>query len=60
MARYNRRIQARMAGTVWTAGCTNYFSSPSGKVVTQMPFSGGWYWLCTRCLPRVALPVAPT
>ena len=51
MARDNRRVQARMAGTVWTAGCTNYFSSPSGKVVTQMPFSGGWYWLRTRIFP---------
>ena len=51
MARYNRRVQSRMEGTVWTAGCTNYFRAPSGKVVTQMPFSGGWYWLHTRIFP---------
>jgi cyclohexanone monooxygenase len=48
MDRYNRRIQAAMDGTVWTAGCTNYFRTPSGKVVTQLPYSGGRYWLRTR------------
>ena len=52
MDRYNRRIQAAMAGTVWTAGCDNYFRLPSGKVVTQLPYSGGRYWLRTRsCAP---------
>ncbi|HUI49958.1 MAG TPA: NAD(P)/FAD-dependent oxidoreductase [Acidimicrobiia bacterium] len=48
MDRYNRRIQAAMAGTVWTAGCTNYFHAASGKIVTQLPYSGGRYWLRTR------------
>jgi cation diffusion facilitator CzcD-associated flavoprotein CzcO len=47
-ARYNRRIQAAMDGTVWTAGCHNYFRTPAGKVVTQLPYSGGRYWLRTR------------
>ena len=28
MDRYNRRIQAAMAGTVWLAGCRNYFRAP--------------------------------
>jgi cation diffusion facilitator CzcD-associated flavoprotein CzcO len=51
MSRYNRRVQSRMEGTVWTAGCTNYFHAPSGKVVTQMPFSGLWYWFHTRMFP---------
>jgi cyclohexanone monooxygenase len=48
MDRYNRRIQAAMDGTVWTAGCTNYFRTPAGKVVTQLPYSGGRYWFRTR------------
>jgi cyclohexanone monooxygenase len=48
MDRYNRRIQAAMAGTVWTAGCRNYFRTAAGKVVTQLPYSGGRYWLRTR------------
>ena len=50
-AGYNRRLQAAMQGTVWLAGCTNYFRAPSGKVVTQLPHSGGWYWLRTRLFP---------
>jgi cyclohexanone monooxygenase len=50
--RYNRRLQAAMAGTVWTAGCTNYFRLPSGKVVTQLPYSAGRYWLRTRFFDR--------
>ena len=27
------------------------FSTPSGKVVTQLPYSGGRYWLQTRLFP---------
>ncbi len=50
--RYNDRIQAAMGGTVWTAGCDNYFRVPSGKVVTQLPYSGGRYWLRTRIFDR--------
>ncbi len=51
MERYNRRLQAAMAGTVWLAGCRNYFRAPSGKVVTQLPHSGAWYWLRTLLFP---------
>jgi len=52
MVRYNQRIQAAMEGTVWVAGCSNYFRAPSGKVVTQLPYSGGRYWLRTRVFDR--------
>jgi cation diffusion facilitator CzcD-associated flavoprotein CzcO len=45
---YNDKLQAAMDGTVWLAGCSNYFSAPSGKVVTQLPYSAGEYWLRTR------------
>jgi cyclohexanone monooxygenase len=51
MDRYNERIQAALQGTVWLAGCRNYFRAASGKVVTQLPFSGGWYWARTRIFP---------
>jgi cyclohexanone monooxygenase len=51
MDRYNRWLQDRLRGTVWLAGCSNYFSAPSGKVVTQLPTSGGRYWLRTRVFP---------
>jgi len=50
MDRYNRRIQAAMKGTVWLAGCRNYYCTPDGKVVTQLPYSRGRYWLRTRLL----------
>jgi cation diffusion facilitator CzcD-associated flavoprotein CzcO len=51
MDRYNRRIQAAMTGSVWLAGCRNYYRAPNGKVVTQLPYSGGRYWLRTRLFP---------
>ena len=51
MQRYNHRIQAAMQGTVWLAGCRNYYRAANGKVVTQLPFSGGRYWLRTRMFP---------
>jgi cyclohexanone monooxygenase len=36
---YNAELQTAMRGKVWLA-CDNYFRHPSGKVVTQLPFSG--------------------
>ena len=50
-ARYNEDIQSRMDTSVWTAGCTNYFRAPSGKVVTQLPYSAARYWARTRVFP---------
>ncbi len=51
MRRYNDWVQKSMTGKVWVANCSNYFRAPSGKVVTQLPYSGGEYWLRTRMLP---------
>ncbi|OBI12899.1 monooxygenase [Mycobacterium sp. E2327] len=45
--RYNDEIQAAMVGKVWLA-CTNYFRHPSGKVVTQLPYSGRTFFERTR------------
>lgn len=45
--RYNDEIQAAMAGKVWLA-CRNYFRHPSGKVVTQLPYSGRTFFERTR------------
>jgi cation diffusion facilitator CzcD-associated flavoprotein CzcO len=50
MRRYNKGVQAAMTGTVWLSGCSNYYSTPGGKVVTQLPYSAGEYWLRTRVL----------
>lgn len=46
---YNDEIQAAMVGKVWLA-CTNYFRHPSGKVVTQLPFSGRTFFERTRSM----------
>jgi cation diffusion facilitator CzcD-associated flavoprotein CzcO len=37
---YNAEIQLAMEGTVWLANCNNYYRHPSGRVVTQLPYSG--------------------
>ncbi len=47
--RYNDEMQAAMVGKVWLA-CTNYFRHPSGKVVTQLPYSGKAFFERTRAL----------
>ncbi len=47
--RYNDEIQVAMEGKVWLA-CTNYFRHPSGKVVTQLPYSGRTFFERTRTL----------
>jgi hypothetical protein len=38
-----------MVGKVWLA-CTNYFRHPSGKVVTQLPYSGMKFFERTRAM----------
>ena len=40
MARYNDEVQRAIAGVdVWQAGCNGYYRTPSGRIVTQWPFS---------------------
>jgi hypothetical protein len=40
MDAYNAELQTAIAGVeVWHAGCGHYYESPSGKIVTQYPFS---------------------
>jgi cation diffusion facilitator CzcD-associated flavoprotein CzcO len=40
MERYNDEIQRSIAGVrVWQAGCSGYYRTPSGRVVTQWPHS---------------------
>jgi cyclohexanone monooxygenase len=47
--RYNDELQAAMQGKVWLA-CNNYFRHPSGKVVTQLPYSARTLFDRTRTL----------
>jgi hypothetical protein len=40
MERYNDEIQRAIGGVrVWQAGCSGYYRTPSGRVVTQWPYS---------------------
>lgn len=40
MDAYNEQLQADIAKVeVWHAGCGHYYESPSGKIVTQYPYS---------------------
>lgn len=40
MARYNEEVQQAIAGVpVWNVGCNGYYRTPSGRIVTQWPFS---------------------
>jgi len=42
-----------MNGTSWTMS-NNYFTSPTGKVVTQWPFTNTSYRVLTKALGRVS------
>ncbi|MFP6639204.1 MAG: hypothetical protein VCC04_03090, partial [Myxococcota bacterium] len=40
MERYNEEVQEAIAGVkAWQANCNGYYRSPSGRVVTQWPYS---------------------
>jgi cyclohexanone monooxygenase len=45
---YNEALDEELEGTVWLAGCGNYFRSPSGRVATQLPHPSRWYRQRTR------------
>ncbi|HEY6429112.1 MAG TPA: hypothetical protein VIX84_17970, partial [Acidimicrobiales bacterium] len=48
-ARWFRWLQQRMDGTSWTMS-RNYFTSPTGTVVTQWPYGNTLYRLLTKTL----------
>ena len=48
-ARFNKRLQRRLAGTVWTAGgCTSWYLDSSGVNRALWPGSTVGYWWRTR------------
>jgi cation diffusion facilitator CzcD-associated flavoprotein CzcO len=47
--RYNRWMQGRMKGTSWEVS-RNYFTAPSGRIVTQWPYGAVLYGLLTKLL----------
>ena len=45
-----------MPQTTWSTGCRNYFTSPSGKLVTNWPHTSVLYRLLTvLCRPFLAI-----
>jgi hypothetical protein len=51
--RWYRWLQSKMDGTSWTVS-NNYFTSPTGKVVTQWPYSNLRYRAATRFPGRLS------
>jgi cation diffusion facilitator CzcD-associated flavoprotein CzcO len=52
-ARWYRWLQSKMEGTSWTMS-HNYFTSATGKVVTQWPYGNTIYGVMTRVFGRVS------
>ena len=52
-ARWYRWLQSRMVGTSWTMS-NNYFTSPTGKIVTQWHSGNLHYRVLTKLLGRVS------
>ena len=50
---WNRWLQSRMVGTSWTMS-RNYFTAPTGRIVTQWPSSCTVYRVLTKLLGRVS------
>ena len=48
MDRYQHQLESDLGKTVWAEGCTSYFHSASGDIVTQLPHTSGWYTETTR------------
>ena len=52
-ARWYRWLQSKMEGTSWTM-TNNYFKSPTGRIVTQYPYSNMHYRVVTKLLGRLS------
>ncbi|HEY6534125.1 MAG TPA: hypothetical protein VIY72_17580, partial [Acidimicrobiales bacterium] len=52
--RFHTWLQSRVESTVWVES-NNYFSTSTGKVVTQWPYSATVYRLLLRLLGRASL-----
>jgi len=60
MERYNDEIQRAIAGVrVWQAGCTGYYRTPGGRVVTQWPHSMTEFRMRTQKPDAEVYEVAP-
>jgi cation diffusion facilitator CzcD-associated flavoprotein CzcO len=48
MARYNAKLQEDLKGTAWSAGCTSWYKTESGKVTNNWSGFTVQYWWRTR------------
>jgi len=48
MDRYNQRLQTALSKTAWTAGCSSWYKTASGKVVNNWSGFTTDYWRRTR------------
>jgi cation diffusion facilitator CzcD-associated flavoprotein CzcO len=46
--RYNRWIQKGLVDSAYNGACNNYYRSPSGRIVTNWPYTAVLYWAMTR------------
>lgn len=54
---YNRWVQHRISSTAWVDG-SNYFASPTGRIVTQWPEGAAVYALLLLLLRRIGTKVS--
>ena len=60
MDRYNEEVQQAIAGIeVWQADCNGYYRTPSGRVVTQWPYSMSEFRERTSKIDPEGFEVAP-
>jgi hypothetical protein len=57
-ARFNERIQEELRDSVWSAGCTSWYKTDSGRVTNNWPRSANAYWRATRKLDLADYAIA--
>ena len=45
---YNRRLQERLGGSVWSTGCKSWYQHKSGKITALWPGFTFSFWLRSR------------
>lgn len=53
---FNRRLQARLETSVYKTA-RNYYASPTGRIVTQWPFSITRFWWTSRTARRFSMKI---
>lgn len=54
---FNHWVQKKMQRSVYTA-TKNYYTSPSGRIVTQWPFSATRFWWMCRTMRRKSMTIS--